>query len=152
MEQRIYRGYISPAALAEYLVQHFDPQKDLQAQQIGQGGNSIVQIGRGDVPADLRNAVTVAITEAQDDEPGVAVTMGQQQWLTPSKATFAAAIGLVGVLITPLALFALLWPLSDLVGSTTLPGEVWTAIDTYVAAQGGTPGPTQELAHPHFQA
>ena len=58
MEQRIYRGNLSPAGLAEYLVQQFDPREDLQAQDLGQGDAHAVQIGRGDVPKDLRHAVT----------------------------------------------------------------------------------------------
>src|SRR5262249_16312273 len=80
----------------------------------------------------------------EGEERAVAGTMGQQQWLTPSMATFAAAMGLVGLLVTPWALFALLWPLSDVVGSTTLPGDLWNTIDTYMASQGAVFGGAQE--------
>lgn len=84
MQRRIYRGDgLSPADLAEHLVAHYDPQENLQAQQIGRGDAHAVQIGRGDVPHDLRHAVTVAITGAPDGGGGLAVTLGQQQWLTP---------------------------------------------------------------------
>lgn len=137
MEQRVYRGDVEPEGLADYPVGHFDPQENLQAQKIGQRGTHLVQIGRGDVPADLRHAVTVAIAPAEGGA-GLAVTLGQQQWLSPPTATFAAMMGLLGVLVTPFALFALLWPLSEAVGSATLPGEIWTAIDTYVASEGGS--------------
>lgn len=150
MEQRIYHGDISPESLADFLVGHYDPQENLQAQKIGQGSANAVQIGRGDVPQDLRHAVTVAITRTSGEEaPGVVVTMGQQQWLTPKMATYAAVFGLLGVLVTPWALFALLWPLSDAVGSSTLPGDIWNTIDNHIISQGGTLGRAQELTHPH---
>ena len=149
MEQRIYHGTITPEGLADYLVQRFDPQHDLQAQKLGQGDSLAVQIGRGDVPEELRNAVTVGITRATDSEQGVAVTLGQQQWITPKLATHAAMIGLVSVLITPWALFGLLWPVSELLGSRALPGEIWGAIETYALSQGATLAQTQDVQHPH---
>lgn len=107
------------------------------------------QIGRGDVPQDLRHALTVAITPAPGGEEGIAVTLGQQQWLTPKMASFAAVMGLIAVLVTPWALFALLWPVSEMAGSSTLPGDIWNTIDTYVASCGGTLAQTEELTHPH---
>jgi hypothetical protein len=143
MEQRVYRGDIDPQELADFLVSHFDPQEDLQAQQIGQQGAHLVQIGRGDV-----HAVTVAIAR-DEDTFGLRVSMGQQQWLNPQTATHAAAIGLISLLITPWALFALLWPLSDVVGKATLPDDIWNAIDTYVAGKGGSLDITQQIQHPH---
>ncbi len=149
MEQRTYRGDIDPQALAGFLVEHYEPQEDLQAQQIGQTGTYLVQIGQGDLPEDLRHAVTVAIAPASDGLGGLTITMGQQKWLTPKNATFAAAMGLLGVLVTPFALFALLWPLSDIMGSSTLPGDIWNTIDTYIASQGGALGQSQTLQHPH---
>lgn len=146
MEQRSYQGDLNADELADFLVKLFDPQKDLQAQRIGEQGTYLVQIGRGDVPEDLRHAVTVAITPT---EGGIKVAMGQQNWLTPQNATFTVAMGLVGLLVTPFALFALLWPLSDAVGSTTMPSDIWEAIDTYVVGKGGSTTFTEELRHPH---
>ena len=151
MEQRIYHGTVAPEGLADYLVQHFDPQQNLQAQKLGQGDSLAVQIGRGDVPEELRNAVTVGITRATDSEQGVTVTIGQQQWITPKIATHAAMIGLVGLLITPWALFGLLWPVSELIGSQALPGDIWSAVETYALSQGATLAEARDLAHPHRQ-
>lgn len=151
MEQRTYRGNLDAQELGDFLVGFFDPQSDLQAQRIGQEGTHLVQIGRGDVPEDLRYAVTVAITPAAGGD-GVTIAIGQQNWLTPKTASFAAAMGLVSLLITPFALFALLWPLSDAVGSTTLPRDIWSAIDTYVASKLGSLTTTQQLQHPHTPA
>lgn len=146
MEQRTYQTEVDPQELADFLVQHYDPQENLQAQKIGQSGSNLVQIGRGDVPHDLRHAVTVAIAHTGDD---LKVTMGQQQWLTPGMATFAAMMGLIGILVMPFALFALLWPISEAAGSATLPPDIWNTIDTYIAGRGGSLHATQELNHPH---
>jgi hypothetical protein len=151
VEQRIYHGTVTPEGLADYLVQRFDPQQNLQAQKLGQGDSLAVQIGRGDVPEELRNAVTVGITRATDAEQGVTVTMGQQQWITPKIATHAAMIGLVGLLITPWALFGLLWPVSELIGGQALPGDIWSAVETYALSQGATLAESRDLAHPHGQ-
>src|SRR5262249_4870835 len=148
VEQRTYRGQLDPQELADFLVQHFDPLPNLQAQKIGEGASNLVQIGRGDVPKDLRHAVTVAISRLPDDQPGLRVTMGQQQWLTPGMATYVAMMGLISVVVTPWALFALLWPLSEAVGSTTLPNEIWDAIGTFLAGKGAILEQSQELTHP----
>jgi hypothetical protein len=149
MEQRRYSGSITPQALADYLVEQYNPKEDLQAQRLGEGESVIVQIGRGDQPEEIRDTVTVSITRRPDGQAGVMVTMGQQQWLTPKAVTFAAAMGLIGLLVTPWALFALLWPLSSAVGSMTLPGDIWNTIDLYAASQGATFGGSEELLHPH---
>jgi hypothetical protein len=149
MDQRVYHGDVAPGDLADYLVQQFDPRENLQAQKIGEGDSLLVQIGRGDQPKDLRDAVSVAITRAPDGAPGIVVTLGQQQWLSPTMATYAASMGLISVLVTPWALFALLWPLSQVIGSRTLPGEIWDAIDVYLASRGATRGEERQLTHPH---
>jgi hypothetical protein len=149
MERRIFKGSLDPAGLAEHLVQHYDPQKDLQAQNISQGTGHAVQIGRGDIPQDLRHAVTVAISESPDGEGGIAVTLGQQQWLTPQMATYAATMGLISVLVTPWALFALLWPATEMIGSATLPQDVWHTIDNYAMSHGGELVRIEDLKHPH---
>lgn len=149
MEQRIYHGAFDPEVLADYLVQYYDPQPDVQAQKIGNGAALIVQVARGDIPEKQRHAVTVGIARATDTEQGVVVTLGQQQWITPSMATYAAMIGIISLIITPWALFALLWPVSELIGSTTLPGDIWNTVETYVIGQGGVRAQTQNLQHPH---
>jgi hypothetical protein len=149
LEQRVYRGDVAPGDLADFLIQHYDPQHDLQAQKIGSGDSLIVQIGRGDQPEEIRHAVTVAITRATEGGPGIAVTMGQQQWLNPRMVGFAAMMTLVSVLVTPWALFALLWPVSELIGSATLPNDIWNLIDTYLASRGATREVARQLTHPH---
>ena len=149
MEQRVYKGTVTPEELADYLVQQFDPQVNLQAQKLGQGSSLMVQIGRGDEPEEIRHAVTVAIAVRNDGEPGVVVTIGQQQWISPTMATYAAMMGLIGLLVTPWVLFALLWPVSQLVGSTMLPGQIREAIDLFAGSRGIILADTRELDHPH---
>jgi hypothetical protein len=149
VEQRVYHGAVSPGELADFLIQHYDPQRDLQAQKLGEGDSLIVQIGRGEKPEEIRHALTVAITRAADGGPGLSVTMGQQQWFNPGMAGFAAMMTLISVLVTPWALFALIWPLSDLIGSATLPNDVWNLIDTYMSSRGATREQVQQLTHPH---
>ena len=149
MEQRVYHGAITPEALADYLVQKYDPQDDLQAQKLGSGDSLAVQIGRGDEPDKIKHALTVGIARTTEGEQGVTVTIGQQQWITPKMATYAAMIGIISLLITPWALFALLWPVSEMIGSTTLPGQVWNDIETYALTQGATLGRKEDVGHPH---
>lgn len=152
MEQRTYQGDVSPNGLADFLVQHYGNQDRLQAQKLGQGDALAVQIGEEHHhhEGNLRHALTLGIHRATGDEPGIVVTMGQQQWITPQMAAYAAMMGLISVLVTPWALFALLWPVSHLLGSRALPGDVWNSVETYVLSQGGSLAQTQELAHPHL--
>ncbi len=150
MEQRVYHGNITPEGLADYLIQHYDPEDNVQAQKIGEGESLLVQIGHGDNPAAVRYAVTVAIARSRDETPGVIVTMGQRQWITAEEATHAAFWGLLAVLVTPWVLFALLWPLSEMISRTTLPADIWTTIDTYAASQGAVIGRVESLVHPHL--
>jgi hypothetical protein len=150
MQQRIYRGGgVSPEALADYLVQHFNPQTDLQAQKIGEGESWIVQIARGDLPERQRHAISIAIARPAGQEQAVAVTMGQQQWITPAMAGYTAMMALIAALVTPWVLFALLWPASQLVGSATMPGDIWSAVDTFMASRGAVVDHEHDLQHPH---
>jgi hypothetical protein len=149
MEQRIYHGNVSPEGLADYLVQYYGAQEHLRAQKLGQGDSLVVQIGH---PHDneIRNAVTLGIHRTPENSTDLIVTMGEQQWITPQLAGYAAMMGLVSVLITPWALFALIWPVSQLLGSRVLPGEIWNAVQTYAMSQGAVPGTAQTLTHPHL--
>jgi len=149
MEQRTYYGNLTPEGLADYLILHYDPLQNLQAQKIGQGDSFLIQIGHGDTPDKMRHAVTVAIARAPHEEPGIVVTMGQRQWITPEEAGHAAFWGLLAVLLTPWVLFALLWPLSEIISATTLPGDIWNSVDAYAASQGASLTQSQVLEHPH---
>jgi hypothetical protein len=150
MEQRVYHGTLSPEDMADFLVQRYDPQPDVQAQKVGQGDSLLVQIGYGDATEKMRHAVTVAIARTTDGEPGVVVTMGQRQWITPEEVKHAAFWGLLALLVTPWVLFALLWPLSDVLSSSSLPGDIWNAIDVFAGTHSVSIAQTQVLTHPHL--
>ncbi len=152
MEQRTYRGDVSVEGLAAFLIQRYDPQHGVQAQRFGEGDSVLVQIGHGDNPAHIRHAVTVAIAAIKDGGPGIVVTMGQRQWITPDEAEHAAFWGLLAVLITPWVLFALLWPLSEIISSSTLPADIWSTVETYAGSVGVDSAESTLLTHPHLTA
>src|SRR5579871_660292 len=105
MEQRTYHGDVSAEGLADFLVQRYSTQHDTLAQRIGNGDSLLVQIGHGNNLAHIRHAVTIAIAASKDEQPGIVVTMGQRQWITPEEAEHAAFWGLLAWLITPWVLF-----------------------------------------------
>jgi hypothetical protein len=150
MEQRNYRGSVTPEGLADHLVGRYDPLPEVQAQKIGQGSSFLVQLGGGDDPRKIRRALTVAIA-AREGEPGITVTMGEQQWLTAEQAGHAAFWGLLGAIITPWALLMLIFPLRELAADLAeiSPTRVWEAIELYAASQGATLENTLHLEHPN---
>ncbi|MGI8587483.1 MAG: hypothetical protein ACR2M0_07310 [Chloroflexia bacterium] len=153
MEQRIYHGNISPEGLAAYLVQQYNMRDRLLAQKLGQGDSLVVQIGQNHhhQGTDMRNAVTIGIHRAPENPNDLVVTMGEQQWITPEMAGYAAMMGLIAVLFTPWALFALIWPVSAMLGSRALPSDIWNQIQTYAMMQGAVPTASQTINHPHIE-
>lgn len=151
MEQRIFRGEkLKAEALANYLVEYFEPRHDLQAQRIGQDQAFLVQVARGDVPGHRRHAISVTLAHQEEDgEQRLVVTMGQQQWLDHGTTNLTLALSLLGAVITPFALFALLWPLNDMMGSVALPSDIWREVQLYVHEQGGDLVETRVVRHPH---
>lgn len=149
MHQKVYRGAFAPSDLADFLVTHFDPQPEIQAQKIGKDDSYIVQIGQGDVVEDIRNAISVSIARSSDDASQIVVTLGEQHWITPAMAGGAAFWGLIGALVTPWALLMLLWPLSKAMEGRTLPGEIWNQVEIGVASLGGTLTEQRTVTHPH---
>lgn len=152
MEQRIYRGNFTPDQLANYLVQHYNNEHNMMAQKLGEGKSLLVQIGEEHHhdPRDIRHAVTIGIAQNPEQEQEIAVTMGEQQWLTPDQAAYAVAMGAMALLFTPWILFALIWPAAHILGRRVMPGDIWSNIDTFVIGQGGNVAATQTLQHPHL--
>lgn len=151
MERRVYTGALSVSELADYLVDHYSHQEKMQAQIIGErgGASAAVQVGHTDFLKDLKDAVMVAIIPVEGETNAIAVSLGQHPWLTPELATYSAVLGLVAVLGTPLALFGLLWPLSESIGHASLPSDIWETVGAYVAEHGGVLARTEEISHPH---
>ena len=149
MEQRIYRGGSgTPESLADFLIQHFQQDPHLRAQKIGSGNSLIVQIGRQD--RSDRPALTVAIHRSTENDSDIVVTFGAQNWISDGMIGYAVMMGLIAILFTPWALFALLWPLLRLADHGDLPGEIWSLVETYLVGQGATPAGVQTLEHPHL--
>ena len=144
MEQRLYHGNVTPKGLADYLEQHYEAQRRMQVQQLGQGDHLLVQIGEGRSPDRVRGAITVGIGPAPDSD-GIAVTMGQQQWLGKDFGGNVAG-SLVGALFTPWALFGLIWPLSQIASSMGLPQDIWNMIELYCTSAGATLAGTAQMS------
>jgi hypothetical protein len=143
MEQRVYRGNARPNDLADYLVQHYEQQRHIQVQKLGQGDTVMVQIGAGRHPDRVRGALTIGIAPLPDSS-GVVITMGQQQWLGPDFGRTVTG-SLIGAMFTPWALFSLIWPLSDMASSMSLPQDIWNTIDMYCTSAGATLAGSQQM-------
>lgn len=150
MEQRTYHGNVSAEGMADFLLQRYNSENDVIAQRFGETGSILIQVGHGNDPTHIRHAVTVAIAPIPNEEPGIVVTMGQRQWITPDEAGHAAFWGLLAVLLTPWVLFALLWPLNEIISASTLPADIWSAVETYTGSLGVTTVNTTQLTHPHL--
>jgi hypothetical protein len=166
MEQRTYHGNVSAEGLADYIIRHYgqdqgnlDPRhditwqdhRDIQAQKIGKEGSFLVQIGHGKDSEHVRNIVTtIGIAQLAGEEQGIAVTMGQRQWITADELKNAAFWTVLAALITPFCLFGLLWPLSNMLSDTTLTHDIWNTVDVYAGSQGAVTTRAEILMHPHI--
>ena len=160
MEQRIYSSPITPEGLADHLVQRFDQTRGIRAQKVGKDNSFVVQIGPNDIvlvlkfgkgnePNRIQHAVSLAIAE-RSAGAGVSVTMGERKWVTAGELQEAAIWSLMSFLLTPLALVGLIGPLSRVFTASGLPRDIWTAVDLYAAASGGTQIHTETRVHPHL--
>lgn len=144
MEQRLYKGNITVNGLADYLVQHYEAQRRMQVQKLGQEDHLLVQIGQGRNEERVQGAITVGIAPAPDTG-GIVVTMGQQRWLDPNMGGHVAGT-LIGALFTPWALFGMLWPLSHMAESIGLPQDIWNTIELYCTSAGATLAETAQMS------
>jgi hypothetical protein len=150
IEQRSYKTSLGAQQLAAYLVAHYDPKEDLNAQSIGEGNNILVQIRKGDHIGAGDRVASIAIV-ADREMQGLTITLGEQQWLTPNEAGSLAVTSLLSLLITPWVLFALIWPAKNVIGRLMMPQDIWLNIDEYIFSQGGTHTTSQKLEHPASQ-
>jgi predicted RNA-binding Zn-ribbon protein involved in translation (DUF1610 family) len=134
MEQRTYRGEITPEGMADALVARFNS-SDQMAQKVGQGEHVLVQIALRDWDwGGPQTALTVGIAQT---EGGVEVTLGQQRWL--GAAADLAQTGLMA-LVNPLSLLGRIDDIARSVSGLTLPQQVWDAIDHYCESVGASLG------------
>jgi hypothetical protein len=132
MDQRTFHGDITVEDLARALIAEFN-QGNLQAQNVGRGDRTIVQIASRIIPASGgRTAVTVALDKVED---GVLVQMGDQELLG-----VAASIGTTAFAAwrNPLSLLGRLDDLAQDISSLQLSESIWAAIQRTVDAAGAS--------------
>ncbi len=131
METRFYHGDLTPQDLADALKAHFQQGGDLQVQQIGRGKRLVVQIATRQKPRrGGRTALTVSLQQVAD---GVAVQVGQQEWMG-----VAADLGLTALLAlrNPWSLLTRLDDLAQDVALLTLADRVWEVLDATARSLG----------------
>lgn len=141
MEQRTFRGQLTPEGIAQALLDEWDQGATI-AQAFGEPDRVIVQIGQreagwfGDEP---RQAITLDLHAVED---GVEIAMGQQQWYRDGGTIMVG--GLIGFLP-----FFFTFPLGRLFGDDgiddSLPGQIWQSIERYTSQFGAATGKTQRL-------
>jgi hypothetical protein len=148
MEQRIYRGNITPGGLADFLVAQYQGKEGHTVQKVGQGASYLVQLQYGD--EDHVPPLTVAIADAapSGNGPGVMVTLGNQQWITPELAKHGLVMGLLSLLATPWVLFGMLWTVPEVLTARGLPQAVWNHVAMYAASQGAVEVPAKPVLAP----
>lgn len=132
METRYYHGNLNPDELANALVAHFD-HGNLRAQKLGSDDQIIVQIAsRYDRPSGGQTALSVHLRKIED---GVAVQLGQQEWLG-----VAASLGatVLSTLRNPWALLSRLDDLAQDFASLTLSDQVYQIIENVARAAGAS--------------
>ena len=133
MDERTFRGNITPGDLADALVAQFN-RGDYRAQKAGRGAQMVVQIatqrGRRGEPD---TAVAVTITPTSD---GVKVSMGDPEWL--GVAADLVQTGL-GALLNPWSLVHKVDDVARNVQDLSLPQQVWGAVDQYARTVGARP-------------
>ncbi|HEC33614.1 MAG TPA: zinc ribbon domain-containing protein [Chloroflexi bacterium] len=140
MEQRTYRGEVSPEALADALVAQFSG-GDLMAQRVGQGDHVLVQIASRDWGwGGPQTALTVGIARV---EGGVEVSLGQQRWL--GAVADLAQTGLMA-LVNPISIITRIDDVARSIAGLTLPQQVWEAVDHYCGSVGASLGLRAEEA------
>jgi hypothetical protein len=148
MQQRVYRGDVTPEGLADYLVGQYRGKEDYEVQKVGQVASFLVQIQYGD--KDHVSPLTVAIADAapSGNGPGVLVTLGNQQWITPELAGHGVMMGLLSLLATPWVLFGLLWAIPEVLTARGLPQAVWNDVAMYAASRGSVEVPPKPAGAP----
>ena len=133
MEQRTFRGDLSPDELANALMARFNQGRTI-AQWLSQGDRVLVQVGTRDRHNRIENALTVTISKTSD---GVNVAVGEQAVL--DAAADLAQAGL-GALLNPLSLLGNLGEIASDVSSFSIPQQVWDTVDKYCKSVGATVG------------
>jgi len=133
MNERQFRGNITPGNLADALVTQFN-RGDYRAKKTGRGAQALVQIStnrrrRGEPDT----AVAVTITPTPD---GVKVSMGEPQWLDIAADLVQTGLG---ALLNPWSLVHEVDDVARNVQDLNLPQEIWATVDQYARTVGSRP-------------
>lgn len=132
MQPRIYHGNISAQDLARALIAQFN-RGNLQAQQIGQDPQIVVQIATRSRPeSGGQTALSVILRKIED---GVTVQMGQQQWLGTAASLGETALR---TLRNPWNLINRLDDLAQDIENMQLSEQVWRVIEKASGAAGAS--------------
>ena len=137
MDQSIFHGELSPSEIGKALAAHFN-QGNLVAQQFGDEKETIVQISTRQRPAaGGQTALTVTVRKVED---GVAVQIGQQDWLG-----VAASIGVTALSAwrNPFSILSRLDDLAQDIQNLQLTEGVWQVVENYARMHGAS----FELSH-----
>jgi hypothetical protein len=132
MQPRIYHGKLTAQDLARALIAQFN-RGNLQAQQIGQEPQIVVQIATRNRPmAGGQTALSVILRKIED---GVTVQMGQQQWLGTAASLGETALR---ALRNPWNLLNRLDDLAQDLENIQLSEQVWGVIEKAARAAGAS--------------
>jgi hypothetical protein len=136
MDRRVLHGNITPADVAQALMAEFN-QGNLQTQLLGESDNLTVQIASSQwARSGGKTALTVNI---QQNEDGVMVQVGEQQWLGVAASLGQTALA---ALLNPWNLLSRLDDVAQDVTSLQLTEHIWKTVEEVMRAKGAS----QELS------
>lgn len=132
MDTRYFHGQLTTDEIANALIARFD-HGNLRAQKVGSGNNTVVQIATREFrSAGGQTAMAIHLSQNED---GVAVQIGEQEWLG-----IAASIGeaVLFSLHNPWHLISHLDDLAQDFTSLNLPDQVWEEIENVARSAGAS--------------
>ncbi len=132
MEQRVFHGNIDPEDLAEALEAEFN-RGEFVAQRMGRGDNFMVQVAtRRNQRAGGQTALSISVQKVED---GVAIGVGQQEWVGVAASLGKTAFS---ALRNPLSLLGRLDDIAQDVQSLQLEADVWRTVEALARTVGAS--------------
>lgn len=132
MEQRIFHGNLTPRIIADVLTAEFNS-GGLRARQTGNNKEIILQIATIDRPlSGGQTSMTISLRQVED---GVAVRLGQQNWLGVAASLGQTALSTI---LNPWNLIGRLDDLAQDIESLQLSERVWQVIENTARSTGAT--------------
>lgn len=132
MDQKIFHGNLKPADFARSLVAAFN-RGSLRVQQVGDVQRTVVQIATGSIPSSGgQTALTVILQSVED---GVAVQVGQQNWMGVAASLGVSALA---VFRNPLNLLNRLDDIAQDIENLQMSEDVWRVLENTARAAGAS--------------